>query len=496
MRRFDADALAEILRADFERAGGARLAVAYSGGRDSTVLLHALTALRGAHGFALRALHFDHGLAAQSADWAAHCRAQCRAWAVEFAATREALDKPPGASLEAHARRARYRWFAHTVAPGETLLTAHHADDQAETVLLNLLRGRGPESLAGIAARRALSAANGTQVARPLLAFPAAALADYARAHDLRWVDDPSNDSPAFDRNYLRAAVMPALRRRWPGATGAVGLSAAHCREAAELLEADDARCFAACRADAKRGVFCLAPPLEVEAVRALGQARARRLIRHWIHRHGRRTPSAGQLAELCAQVFESRGGALRWDGAEIRRFRGHLYLIGAPGDPRPAPVDWDLQPLDLGNGLRVEVETVGCGGDGGGGGSGDSGVGGADADDSGVDGVGDNGVGVDGGVAGDIAAAIDPRRLRGKRVQWAWRRGGERMTLPGRAHSHALKKLFQQVAAPPWERQALPLLTADNEIAWAHPIGAAANCAHAKTTAGIRPRFIAAGCD
>lgn len=480
MRRFDADALGRVLAEDFglvdAGAAGdtvttvatvtavAKFAVAFSGGRDSTVLLHALAALRARHRFELRALHFDHGIAAESATWAAHCAAQCRAWGVDFAARRESLAKPPGASLEAHARRRRYGWFAAAAQPGETLLTAHHADDQAETVLLNLLRGGGPESLAGIRPRRALAAgAAGAQVARPLLAFPAAALADYARAHGLRWVDDPSNDSLAFDRNYVRATVLPALRRRWHGAAGALNLSAAHCRAAAELLAEDDARAFDACRADTKRGVLCLAPPLAIEAMRGLGRARALRLIRHWIHRHGLRSPSAGQLAELFAQVFESRAAAavLRWDGVEIRRFRDGLYLIGPPGDPPPAPVDWDLRAHDFGNGLRVEV------GDGDGAG-GDAAV----------------------AVTDTVVAAIDPRALAGRRVQWAWRRGGERMTLPGRAHSHALKKLLQQTAAPPWERRALPHLTVDGEIAWVHTVGPAAGCA-CSDAAGIVPRFV-----
>ncbi|MDD9822327.1 MAG: tRNA lysidine(34) synthetase TilS [Gammaproteobacteria bacterium] len=507
MRRFDADALWRVLRDEFglvgdgddgdaaaagaggtEVAGGteaagvettaaetttAKLALAYSGGRDSTVLLHALAGLRARHEFRVRALHFDHGLAAESAQWAAQCAAQCREWGVEFATARAESGQPPGESVEAHARRCRYRWFAQAVAPGEVLLTAHHADDQAETVLLNLLRGRGPESLAGIAPRRKLPAAQAArtaQVARPLLGFSGDSLADYARAHGLRWLDDPSNDSPQFDRNYLRAAVMPVLRRRWPGAAAALSVSAAHCRAAAELLAEEDARRLEDCRADAMRGVFCLAPPLSVEAARGLERARIIRLLRHWIHRCGHRSPSAGQLGALFAQVFAAQNrratAALRWDGVEIRCFRGHLYLIappGFPGDSRPAPVDWDLQPHDFGNGLRVAVETVGDGG----------------------------GAGVDGGVA-----AIDPRRLRGKQVQWTWRCGGERMRLPGRAHRHKLKKLFQRVEMPPWERRALPLLTVDGGVAWAHRIGAAADYACDKPAPGIIPRFTFAGRD
>jgi len=248
----------------------------------------------------------------------------------------------------------------------------------------------------------------------------------------------------------VRAEVLPVLRRRWPGAVAALNRSAANCRAAADLLAEDDARWLAACRADAKRGVFCLAPPLTVAALRGLGDARALRVLRRWLHGVGLRAPSAAQLDELRAQIFTTAGGELKWRGAEIHRHRDCVYLIGPPPAPPPAPVDWNLRPLDFGNGLRVEVDTVGDG----------------------------------------VATAIDPKKLRGKRVQWAWRSGGERMQLPGRAHTHALKKLLQQTATPPWERRALPHLTVDDHIAWTPQIGPAANYA---TPTGLTPRFTVA---
>jgi len=454
--RLASDTLLRILFDDLHVPAGAALAVAYSGGRDSQVLLHALSMARRERDFALTALHFDHGLSPQSARWAVQCAAVCREWGIPFVSSRRVVARAPGRSLEAQARQSRYAWFERVVQPGQVLLTAHHADDHAETVLLNLLRGGGLESLAGIPRQRILSAAKGTRVARPLLAYSGEALAEYARRHGLRWVDDPANRSPQFDRNYLHASIIPRLTARWPGAVASLAKSAEHCREAAACLDRMAGRHLEDCRADAQRGVFCVAPPLDAQRMKPLGRAGVIHLLRHWIHRHGRRSPSLGQLATLFEQVFKAQSGSagLRWNGAEVRYFNGHLYLTRQLGEG-PAPgtsLNWDLRERSLGaGGLRVEVES-----------------------------------GVSGG--------LDPRRLGGGKVQLVWRRGGERMTLPGRKHRSRLKKLFQQHAVPPWERRALPLLVVDGEVAWAHGVGPSAACCCGQHQPGLGLRFVAGG--
>ena len=478
---FDSDSLCRILFEDLELPADAGFAVAYSGGCDSLVLLHALSAARQKFGFTLTALHFDHGLLPQSADWARQCEAVCREWGIAFMRERQAVVKQPGESLEALARQSRYRWFEQVVAPGQVLLTAHHANDQAETVLLNLLRGGGVEALAGIPQRRTLSAAThfsatrlpdtrsseacssdtrlpeaqATLVARPLLSFPRKALREYARRHGLSWIEDPSNQSPEFDRNYLRNSIIPLLEKRWPGAVGSLGSSAENCRDAAGFLDEIAQELFTHCRADEKTGVFCLAPPLNVRSLKQPGHFQAISLIRHWLHRHGRRSPSSGQLATLYEQVFEaeSESAGLRWDDLELRYFDGHIYLTPQLDNSAHETIEWDLQNCDLEiNGLRVVVSNT---------------------------------------TSGDL----DPKKLRGKSVKWMWRTGGERMTLPGRNHSSALKKLLQQNAAPPWERNALPLLVVDGEVAWAHRVGPGAACCHDKNNAdaqAISLRFVA----
>ena len=468
VRVFDSESLSRVLCENIGPAGGGmaemaemaktKFALAYSGGRDSQVLLHALCAVRRDLGFDLTALHFDHGLAPQSADWARQCEAVCRQWEVAFISDRQPLLKSPGESLEALARQSRYRWFEQVVKPGQVLLTAHHANDQAETVLLNLLRGGGVQSLAGIPQQRVLSLSAAkvtpaTRVVRPLLSFSGDALTEYARRHELTWIDDPSNLSQQFDRNYLRESIIPLLEQRWPGAINSLGRSAENCREVAAFLDEVMTPLLQRCQVAEKSGVFCLAPPLDGGALKPLDRFRVIALIRCWIHRHGRRSPSSGQLATLFRQVFEDekmRAG-VRWDASELRYFDGHLHLIRRLDAPPDGPLEWDLQARDLGtNGIRLEVHK-GAGGD------------------------------------------LDLQRLHGKSLKLVWRTGGERMTLPGRTHSSALKKLFQQNAVPPWERRALPLLVADGEVVWAHGVGAAACCC-AKDRAGIRLRYVAGG--
>ena len=460
---FDSGALSRVLFDDFRLPPRSDFVLAYSGGRDSHVLLHALCAARDEYGFTLTAVHFDHALAPQSAEWARRCQLICQEWEVAFITHRQPLAKQPGESIEAHARQSRYRWFAQTLEAGQVLLTAHHANDQAETVLLNWLRGGGVQLLAGIPRQRILSAEKSTQVMRPLLSFSADAVGEYAHRHQLSWIDDPSNRSTVFDRNYLRESVIPVLAQRWPGVIRSLGNAAENCREAAGFIDQMMAPLLQRCEAPCRRGVFCLAPPLDGRVLKSPDQFQTITLIRHWIHRHGRRSPSSGQMESLFRQVFEDGSGSVtksatksagvRWDESELRYFNQHLYLIrridAVPGEA----IEWDWQDRDLGvNGIRLEVQK---------------------------------------GVGGDI----DLRQLRGKSLRLVWRTGGERMTLPGRRHSSELKKLFQQHAVPPWERDALPLLVADGEVAWVHGVGAGAACCGKDDAQNhrVRLRFVAA---
>ncbi|HEX5419512.1 MAG TPA: tRNA lysidine(34) synthetase TilS, partial [Gammaproteobacteria bacterium] len=207
-------------------------AVAFSGGLDSSVLLAAMTRLPTR--YALRALHVDHGLHPDSADWARRCAEFAAGLEVPYRSARVSVDAGRGDGLEAAAREARYAALAELLEPGETLLTAHHADDQLETLLFRLLRGTGVRGLRGILPRSRLGV---DFVARPLLGFTRAELRAQAERWGLQWLEDPSNRDLAYDRNYLRAAVLPVVLKRWPRASQTASRLAAAAADAESILE-------------------------------------------------------------------------------------------------------------------------------------------------------------------------------------------------------------------------------------------------------------------
>ena len=209
------------------------LCVALSGGVDSTALLAALAAKR-PRSLQLRALHVDHGLRPASKQWAAHCRKLARNLHVPLKVLATKVERFRGVSLEAAARDARYGLLTAALHPREILLTAHHSDDQLETVLLQLLRGSG---LPGISAMPALAPFADGFLARPLLSRSRAELETWVREQGLTWVEDDTNVDESLDRNYLRLRILPLIRDRWPGAATAVARSARHAAEAQSLLD-------------------------------------------------------------------------------------------------------------------------------------------------------------------------------------------------------------------------------------------------------------------
>lgn len=250
LRKPDSDfspaALAAVLSGELCLPSSARLVLALSGGLDSMVLLHALAALRSGFPFALRAIHIDHALHPDSAAWGRACAQVCAQLAVPFDVRPVTVSTVAADGVEAAARRARYAALGELLAPGEILVTAHQRDDQAETVLLQLLRGTGVAGLAGMPARVAFG---GNELVRPLLGFVRAALEAYGRSNGLTWIDDPSNADPRLRRNFLRTEIMPRLRAVWPEADRMLVRAAGHAAEAVALLDELADGDLAGCRA-------------------------------------------------------------------------------------------------------------------------------------------------------------------------------------------------------------------------------------------------------
>jgi tRNA(Ile)-lysidine synthase len=298
------------------------LCVALSGGLDSTALLAALAVKRPAS-LQLRALHVDHGLRSASKQWAAHCRKLARDLHVPFKVLTTKVARPHGASLEAAARDARYRLLAAELHPGEILLTAHHSDDQLETVLLQLLRGSG---LPGISAMPALAPFAQGQLARPLLSRSRAELETWVREQGLTWVEDDTNVDETFDRNYLRLRVLPLIRNRWPGSATAVARSARHAAEAQALLDT-------LARADIERASY--GESLSIKSLRALSPDRLRNALRFWITRAGYLAPDTKRLEEISGPLLDARPDAnpfVEWgegQGSARAQRHGDLLSVG-----------------------------------------------------------------------------------------------------------------------------------------------------------------------
>ena len=254
--------------------------IAFSGGLDSTVLLHLLANTE--HLPPHKAIHIHHGLQAAADAWPSHCQSICDRLGVPLHVMH--VQVQPGASLERAAREARYQAFAEVVGAGEVLLTGQHRDDQAETLLFRLLRGAGVRGLAAIPMHRPL--ANGHLV-RPLLDASRAELEAYAHEHQLTWIEDPSNADPRFSRNYLRHRVFPLLTERWPQAVSSLARTAEHLSEAQGLL--DELAQMDLHAADQSSPFPWLPlPSLALAPLRELSDARQRNVLRHWLTQIGR----------------------------------------------------------------------------------------------------------------------------------------------------------------------------------------------------------------
>ncbi|WP_058553466.1 tRNA lysidine(34) synthetase TilS [Thiohalocapsa sp. ML1] len=316
------------LAAALAPARGGRLWIAYSGGLDSHVLLHAAAGLGRALGAELRAVHIHHGLQTAADAWVAHCEQMCAALGVALDVRHLRLAPAPGESLEAVARDARYAAFRALLSPGDCIASAHHRDDQAETLLLALLRGAGVHGLAAMPHSAALGAG---RLLRPLLDLPRAALVEYAAEHGLCWIDDPSNQDPVRDRNRLRSLIIPSIKARWPALDRTAARTASHCAEAAALLDGFADELLAGLGADAAGG-------LPAAGLLDLDAARRRLVLRRWLARQGFLPPPADRLQRIADEllpVAPDRQPLVAWSGCEVRRHRRHIYAL-APLPPAP----------------------------------------------------------------------------------------------------------------------------------------------------------------
>lgn len=429
-----ADTVAEAISSHLSR--DASLVVGLSGGLDSVVLFHLVRACQPTLGFRFSCVHVHHGLSAGAEQWAEFCRTLCAEHDVPFDLQRVDVARDDPAGIEAAARAARRRVFATIEA--DALLTAHHQDDQAETLLLQLLRGAGPKGLAAMATWHHPPGWKAAQL-RPLLGVTRADIRAYAEQHRLRWVEDESNLDSRHRRNALRNELLPQLARHFPGYAGTLARAAALQGEAAELL--DDLASIDAAAAVSDGGLDCL-------ALARLSPVRQRNLLRHFIATQGYRLPNERRLAQGLQQLLNAGRDAqvcVNLGEVELHRFRGQARLVAHAAEGSSDAIEWhgeaqlDLpwlaQPLcfSAATGTGVKREWL-------------------------------------------EAGAVEVRK----------RQGGERLRPVSGGPHRSLKNLLQEAAIPPWQRDTLPLLWCGGKLAWAAGVGYDADCLAEPGEAGI----------
>jgi tRNA(Ile)-lysidine synthase len=379
-------------------------------------MLHAFHALQGSGAaFELRAIHVNHGIDPAASEWAVHCKSVCERLSVPLDIGQVEVDLCAGSGPEAAARDARYAYLASRVSDGEYCAAAHHADDQLETVLLQMFRGAGPDGLAAMPVRRRLGEG---WLWRPLLGATRDEIVAYATSNKIEFVHDPSNEDHGVDRSYLRTAVIPRIKSRWPAAGRTVSRSARLCAEASALVADIAAQDFQAC---SENGLLSRSRLAELSA------PRKRAAIRLAIARAGLDMPDKRQLENALRVLFHAkpdREPLASWPGGEIRAYRDRLFLL-APTESASPPV--------------VELMT--------------------------------EGIVALGGLAGELGVSTAQgagllRLRRDVRYTVRFRQGGETLRVAGRGHSSVLRKLFQSNGIPAFMRDSVPLIYADDCLA------------------------------
>lgn len=417
------------------------MCVALSGGIDSVVLLHAMRALAARHTLRLTAMHVNHGISANARRWEQSCRQLCERLRVPLTVRRVKVARG-GRGLEASAREARYAALG--AARAAVIALAHQLDDQAETVLFNLLRGAGLPGASGMAERGPLhgARASGRQAFRPLLGVAREDIEGYARRHDLEWVEDESNADEMLTRNWVRRKVAPLLAARFPRWREGLARAAANFAEAQALLGGR---------------IPGPAEPLRVEALRRADDPRAKLLLRGYLRAQGLRAPGAERLKEMLRQFRTALPDGhveFRHDGRVVRQYRGELRVSGADDQDdaaagTPAVTQWRGE-------SRLRLPAFG----------------------------------------GEVAfrersgAGIDAARLGKAAVTFRTRRGGERLRLAANRPSRTLKNLFQEAGIPPWDRDRMPLLYCGEDLVWVPGLGVAVAYRAGKGRPGLEPAW------
>lgn len=415
-----------------------QLIVGFSGGLDSTVLLHALAA----HPILLDkivAVHVNHGINANADFWQEHCKQFCQKLGVSFRAQSVQFDR--SANIEEGARIARYSVFSALVKEQDCLILGHHLDDQAETVLLQLFRGAGVDGLAAIPEFAQFGFG---RLFRPFLHYYREQLEHYAFLHQLDWVEDESNCDITYSRNYLRQEIIPLLKNKWPGLVGNIARTASHCQQAKRNLDAlaiSDLSVKGVKNKSVLKSTLSIGlgmdinerelgenilttNTLAIESLKSLNFDRIVNILRFWLKSNQVQLPSTITFHRLIHEVIFSSQDAVplvSWGNNSVRRYHNHLYLDKISRCNLPSDVEWTEFPVPLNIG-NSEIRLM------------------AQKSNQGL---------------------IIPQNAS---ISIRFREGGEDFCWHGQ--TKRLKKLFQEWGIPPWIRERTPLVYFDNTLA------------------------------
>lgn len=415
----------------------------YSGGVDSRVLLEIVQRFVRQHpDYSLEAIYIHHGLSAHADAWADHCQHICRMLDVPFSVERVVIERDSPDSLENMARQARYAVFRRKLMPGSVLLTAHHQDDQLETLLLALKRGAGPRGLAGMLPKTEF--ATGSLV-RPLLSVSRQTISQWATAQHLAWIEDESNQDLRFDRNFLRQSIIPQLKARWPEIAETVGRSAALCAEE-ELVLADYLASDYATLVDERHS-------LSIEPLQQMSVARRHQLLRFWLRDRTGTVPSLHQLDLIWQEVAlaaQDANPCLHWAQGDVRRYQDRLYHVTSVARKTLSARTGSVLPEDMDGELITPAGILSAG------------IAGFASDS----------------VAGQQQFTIWLPQDAKIGVQYQLP-GSVRVHPQGRSHSRELKKIWQEYGIPPWLRAGWPCLCVDGQVIAIPGVLIAQHCAH-----------------
>ncbi|MBL10651.1 MAG: tRNA lysidine(34) synthetase TilS [Acidiferrobacteraceae bacterium] len=411
---------------------GRSVFVAYSGGVDSHVLLVELEKCFKKSKTELVALHFNHQYSKDSDIWEMHCQETCTKLDIKIITGRNSQSEIFNGGKENSFRIARYRWFKSVIKDGDILVTAHHLDDQIETLMFRLIRGTGIKGMAAIEEQRKFG--NG-QLYRPFLGVPRKDILEVARDGLLRWVEDKSNTDESYDRNYIRRRVLPLIQSRWPSSPTVIYRATRNLQRAQKLLEEIGESDFRNIHEEASNCRFSNYGKINIHYLNAMSTERTENLLRYWVQKIGYEAPSSSKLTELLRQLRTSgriNQTCVRWGTVEFRRYRGHLYLLPMQEyeSNRIIQRRWNSRQEYFGEiGIRLNlIKTIG---------------------------------------RGLKKEGLELNKLIIKNY-----RKKHQIRLYKNGRTKSLAKLFQELGVPPWERYRIPIVTIEEEVICVPGIG------------------------